>query len=39
MSMYNDIDFGKRGKEKIVLRMLTESQSMVEDSREDIGHF
>ena len=30
---------GKRGKRKIVLRMLTELQSMLEDSRDDIGRF
>ena len=39
MSMYNDIDWQSEEIEKIVLRMLTELQSMHEDSREDIGRF
>ena len=37
MSMYNDIDWVET--EKIVLWMLTELLSMLEDSREDSGHF
>ena len=37
MSMYNDIDWESEETEKIVLRMLTELQSMLEDSRE--GHW
>ena len=39
MSMYNDIDWRKRETKKIVLRMLSELLSMLEDSREDIGRF
>ena len=35
MSMYKDIDWGKRGK--IVLRILYELLSLLEDSRRDIG--
>ena len=37
MSIYNDIDWTKRGKKKIVLRMLSELLSMLEDSRKDTG--
>ena len=39
MSMYNDIDWNKRGNRKTVLRILTDLLSMLEDSRKDIGHF
>ena len=39
MTMYDDIDWAKKGTEKPVLRILLCFRSMLENSRKDIGRF
>ena len=39
MSMYFDIVWREPGTRKIVLRILLQLQTMLADSRQDVGHF